>query len=172
MKLSDGEKLILVMLSELYKNQKINGEVDPDLVLQSVCDGHTWGLRDKYHGIFDATEDDPAVVTETNDILYMWRTLERSYANLSDAEKKRVEDVALLGVKFEGFDANHEPHYGVARYLIDRLDKYSEFKGRNLAAVRALEPARRMFRVFEPLRSHDYLSADQMVEVLKAQRAG
>jgi hypothetical protein len=32
MKLSDGEKLIILMLTDMYKAIKINGEFDPDFV--------------------------------------------------------------------------------------------------------------------------------------------
>ena len=38
MKFSDGERLILVMLSEVYKHLDIKGEVNPDLVLDAVAE--------------------------------------------------------------------------------------------------------------------------------------
>jgi hypothetical protein len=44
MELSNGEKLILVMLAEIYKSQKIKGQIDPDLVLASIFNDKVWGF--------------------------------------------------------------------------------------------------------------------------------
>jgi uncharacterized protein YfbU (UPF0304 family) len=59
-------------------------------------------------------------VTETVDILEMWRLLEESYANLPEIDRQKVQKETHRSseIKFPGFDANNEPHYGITRYLI------------------------------------------------------
>jgi hypothetical protein len=54
MKFSDGEKLIIVMLAEIYKAMGIKGNIDPDLVQSAISAGNLWGLRMQYPGLFGA----------------------------------------------------------------------------------------------------------------------
>lgn len=45
MKLSNSERLILVMLSDLYKKLGVKGAVDPDFVQSAIYSGNPWGLE-------------------------------------------------------------------------------------------------------------------------------
>jgi hypothetical protein len=45
MKLSDGEKLILIMLSDVYEKLEIEGEINPKFVKSAIGSGHPWGLK-------------------------------------------------------------------------------------------------------------------------------
>jgi hypothetical protein len=180
MKLSDGEKLILVMLSELHEKLGIKGEIEPKFVREAIFSGNTWGLKWQYPGIFDSGESSEAVVSEVVNILDMWSFLEGGYKKLSKADKARVEKEAEpLGkdVRFHGFDGNNETEYmGVARFLIDHLNRFASFfKGRDLNShMPSIDGYRRMFAVFEPMRSSlgfggkENLDATQIIEILKA----
>src|SRR5438270_13959361 len=43
-KISDGEKLILIMLCQLFKHLKLKGgEIDPEFVEAVIFGGHYWG---------------------------------------------------------------------------------------------------------------------------------
>jgi uncharacterized protein YfbU (UPF0304 family) len=178
MKLSDGEKLILLMLADIYKHLKIKDpEFDPKFITATILDDHLWGFNWQFVGIPFEKEDSPPEVTETVDILDMWSFLEDSYKKLNSADKKRIADEAeLFGgeVKFHGFDGNHEPHYGIARYLIGHLDRFESFKGRDMNShSRSVDAAKRMLIVFEPIRAKlhgGYLSADEIIQILKARR--
>jgi uncharacterized protein len=44
MKLSDGEKLILLMLADMYKGMKIKGDFDPDFISSTIHNNHLWGF--------------------------------------------------------------------------------------------------------------------------------
>ena len=44
MKLTNPEKLILVMLSEIYEKLGIQGETDTKFLLNAIYEGHTWAL--------------------------------------------------------------------------------------------------------------------------------
>jgi uncharacterized protein YfbU (UPF0304 family) len=176
MKLSEGEKLILMMLSEIYQQLGIKGEIDAKFVQETILRGQFWGLRNKFSGIVEAQAPDPDVVRETEDILWMWWTLEESYDGLSPEDRKRVEvDAAPFGsdVKFPGFDANNEPHYGVAEYWIEHLGEFDRFRGRDLNSHQEhLDSYRRMRGAFDRALKRDLkgvLTADQLIDVLRAQ---
>jgi uncharacterized protein YfbU (UPF0304 family) len=176
MKLSDGEKLILIMLSEIHEKLKIENGVDTGMVKEAIYSGNLWGLKSGMSGIFHDYEATEEVLREAVDVLDMWSFIERDYEPLSPADKERVEkEVGPLGknVRFSGFDGNGEAEYiGIARFLIDQLDRFEIFKGRDLNAhMPTIEAHRRMLKVFEPLRktlADGRLSADDITEILTA----
>ena len=55
-RLSDGEKLTLIMLCQLFKRLKLEGEIEPEFVEAAIDGGHYWGLEWKYPGIFHGWE--------------------------------------------------------------------------------------------------------------------
>ena len=174
MKLSDGEKLILMVLADMYKHLEIKGEFDPDFISTTISGGHLWGLRWKYTHIPFEKSENPPEVSETVDILDMWSSLEESYAKLSPADNQKVEKEAnRTSVRLFGFDANKENHYFIARYLIEQLDRYPSFRGRDLNSPSPrIDGYRRMYRVFEPIRPtlvDRSLNADEIVKVHKAE---
>lgn len=175
MQLTDGEKLIIKMLAELYKHFELKGEIDADFVSSAIHTGNTWGLRWKYTGIFDAEEADPFIVKEVIDILDMWSFIERSFGNFSVGEKERVKSSVLpysFPPLFNGFDGNNETiHLNVAHFLIHDLERFSIFKNRELNSHSpSLEVYARMYNVFGPMRASLIvgLSADQMIEIINA----
>jgi uncharacterized protein len=128
-------------------------------------------------------------VTETVDILEMWRFLEESYAKLPDADKQRVQKETHRSseIKFPGFDANNEPHYGITKYFIEQLHRFEHFKDHYLNShSERLGSYKAMYRVFEPLRKElgnrlpfsitpvenrgQSLTADEVIRILNADR--
>src|SRR5947209_1100702 len=127
MHLSDGEKLILVMLGEMHKALNIKGGIDPDFVLETISRDYLWGFRYGLGGIPFSKGETPPEVRETIDALGMWWDIERSYEQLSNSDKKKIEkeaDPFGKHVRFEGFDGNNEPHCGIARYFVEKLDMF------------------------------------------------
>ncbi|MFZ0854115.1 MAG: YfbU family protein [Hyphomicrobiaceae bacterium] len=181
MKLSDGEKLILVMLSDIHEKLGIkNSGVDGSFVRDAITTGNAWGLKERYHGVFGTEEADPATLSEVRDILEMWVIIETAYKKLPQAEKARIAtDAAPSGsdVKFGGFDGNSEiKHMIIARFLIERLEHWTDFAGRNLNShYPSLGAYRRMLKVWGSIKkgllSADDLTADQIVALLNARRA-
>jgi hypothetical protein len=175
MKLSDGEKLIILMLTDMYKAMKVKGEFDPDFIATTIHGDHLWGFNWHYSGIPFEESPTPKEVTETADYLDMWWMLELAYQNLSAADRKRVEKEAEPfgnDVKFHGFDGNNEPHYGIANYLVNDLERFAHFKGRDLNSHSpSIEVYQRMYEVFEPLRKNLHnrdLNADEIITIMKA----
>ncbi|MEZ8093328.1 YfbU family protein [Photobacterium swingsii] len=176
MKITDGEKLILLMLSELYDKLKVDGEVEPDFIRSAIFSDNTWSIPWKYVGIPFEEQETPEIVKEVLDILDMWSMIERSYANLSDESKKFVENEAAPFGKdpmFRGFDGNNESEYmGTASFLVNDLDRFEEFKGRDFNShCPSIDTYNRMLGVFKPILRRNLnfrpLSAQELVEILK-----
>jgi len=174
MKITDGEKLILLMLSELYDKLGVNSEVEPGFIQSAILSDNMWGIPWKYVGIFEK-QDTPETVKEVLDILKMWGSIERSYENLSGDEKSFVEKGAAPFGKnpsFPGFDGNNESNYmSVASFIVDDLDKFKEFKGRDFNShCLSIDSYNRMLSIFKPmLESLNYqsLSAQNLIDILK-----
>lgn len=175
MKITDGEKLILLMLSELYEQREVEGEIDPDFIKSAIFSENLWGIPWKYSGIPFESQESPALVKEVVDILDMWSFIENAYEELSVEEKKKLEkDAEPFGKNpmFSGFDGNNETeHMSIARFLINDLDRFQEFKDRSLNAhMPTLETHHRMLSVFEGIRrtlTSGSLSIEQLTTVLR-----
>lgn len=177
MRFSDGEKLIVMMLADISKKMDTKGEIDPDFVASTVTHDYLWALHWKYAGIPFEDQESPQEVKETATILEMWSFIERSYDEFTDDERKYVkENASPLGnsVRFDGFDGNDgRGHYGIALFLINELDRFTEFKGRDLNShAPSLEPNMRMLPVFNRITTashYELLTPQELVEILKSQ---
>ena len=138
--------------------------------------GHLWAFEWEYQGIFHRHEDDRSVLTEVVDVMDMWSFLERGFGELSKKDKDRVKkEAAPFGesVVFTGFDGNNESErVGIARFLIEKLHRFSGFKGRELNShMPTTDTYRRMSGVFEPIRpklTGRELDVSEIIEILKA----
>ncbi len=174
MKLSDGEKLMLIMLSEIYEKLQLDGEIDPKFIKSAIFSENTWGINWKYSGIPFQGNDTPEIVKEVVNILDMWSFIEDSYKKLSEDDKFLVDKEAEpfgKDPKFRGFDGNNETsQMGIAIFLIDDLDRFQKYKGRGLNShMPSIDTYRRMYTVFEPMRSKlmgNLLDAKQLVQIL------
>lgn len=177
-RLSDGEKLLAIMMRDVYKHFNIEGEVDADFISGMIYGGHYWAAKSKMGGLFTDYEDDTRDVHFVYDVLDMWRLIEYGYKKLSKKDKDRVEKEAQpfgKHVKFMGFDGNDETsHLAIAQFLIEEMRLWSQFKGRELNSHCARLPVyRRMLEVFKPMRETlvgTELDADQLIQILKARK--
>lgn len=175
MKLSGGEKLILVMLSEVYERLGIEGEIDPEFVKKAIFRDHTWGLRWKYDAIFAGSEDDdPPAVNEVTRILTMWRAIEGAYKRLSPEDQEKLKKDAGYfedDIAFYGFNGNDEAeHFRIATFLIMDLGLFDEFKDRGINSHNeTLSCYRKMLSVYEPslenLRNRNF-NASELLAIL------
>lgn len=131
MQLSDGERLIVVMLAEVMEAMGLNGEIDPKLVKTLAYDHDDWAIAHKYHNLFNSEGPSEETVKETQDILWMWQVIESSIEELEGAEAEQAAQFQPH-TQFTGFDGNHDPHHGVAHTLIKRLGLFDRFADRNL----------------------------------------
>lgn len=174
---TSGEKMVISMLRDIYKSLDIkDGDIDPDFVAEAIWGGHSWALKWELTGLYHDHEDSPTVVRETASVLDMWAFLERGYNALSAKSKARLKgELGSWGdrIQFPGFDGNNEgEHYSVARMFIDKMDRWTLFKGRDLNShAPLLSNYRKMLRIFEPARQKimgDELNEQQIMEIMKA----
>lgn len=175
MQLSDGEKLILMMLCDLYDKNEIVGEIDHTFVRDTIFENQTWALPWKLSGIPFKHTETPPLIKKVLDILDMWRVIEYSYRELTAEEKEKLEiNAAPLGGEpfFEGFDGNNETEYlAAADFIINKLDRFEEFKLRDLNShMPSLHTYERMASVFNPMFRENFgepLSPEQLTLVLR-----
>ena len=175
-RISVGEELIMMMIRDLYHHLKVDGEIDPDFVSKALGGGHYWALDWKYDGLSEDNMKDPRLVSEVAEVLTMWSFIENGYASLSESDKKRVtSETGLDGedVRFQGFDGNEESdHFFVARFMIDDLNRFKWFQGRELNSHWPRVAAyRRMLSAFESNRAHIMgrtLSASEIIDLIDA----
>jgi Uncharacterized conserved protein len=178
MSLSDGEKLITVMLCDIYKALNLKGVVDPDFISSSILAGQFKELEWELQGIFRDPQNKDAPVIEVGEILEMWSAIERGYKRLTAEEKERVEAEAGplgRGVRFSGFDGDTESEYHkIAYFLIETTGRFERFQGRKLEShMPTLDGYRRMLRVFAPMRpagGDARLGVGQIIDLANAEK--
>ena len=177
MQISDGEKAIIGLIRDLYHGLGVkDGNMDPEFIIEALCDGQDWSIAWKYHGLYGYRQP-PEVVNEVSDIMAMWDSLERSYQHLSDVEKQDVSEQARIGsegISFPGFGENFEiEHLSIAKMLVRNLDHYQSLNGKDLNShIPCLDGYRRMLMVYEPLKPS--LSTGRnlsMVEIIAIRQA-
>ncbi|MDP1654647.1 MAG: YfbU family protein [Hylemonella sp.] len=178
MKLKNSEKLILLMLSDIYDKLGMN-EINTRLLKSAIYSENTWALDWEMQGVVGSdAEPTPPLVAEVINYLDMWSFIEDAHAGFAGPERLKVEKEAEpFGkyVRFPGFDGNNESEMlGIARILIEDMGRFGRFKGRDLNShVPMRHHYAEMFRVFEPIRltltAARSLSPDQLVEILQVQ---
>ncbi len=176
--ITGGEKLILIMLCDLFKKLKIDSDIEPGFIEDVIYGGHYWALRWKYQGLFHGYADTNKDVTEVCDILDMWTFIERGYNKLSKKDQDFLEqELSPFGknIQFPGFDGNNEAEQlGIARFLIEKMDRFGHFKNRvhdlNSHSP-SLDGYKKMLNIFLPMRSNLIgieLDAKQLIQIMNS----
>lgn len=179
MKLTNPEKLILLMLSEVYDKLGLD-QIDTKLIRSAIYSENTWALDWEMSGVVGSdAEPTPPLVKDVVNYLDMWNFLEEAYSSFGNVDRERVEkEAAPFGkhVRFLGFDGNNEGDaLSIALVLVEDMGRFSRFKGRDLNShAPLLSNYARMYRVFEPMRASlvgpGGLNPDQVIDLLKAMR--
>ena len=176
--ISDGEKLILMMLRDLHEHQGVSGDTDAEFIQNALLGGHYWAFRWKMHGLIHDHVDSRRDVHEVANVLEMWHFIESGFARLSRKEKERVISKAGIrgkNVVFLGFDGNTESNLiSIAKFLVNDLDRFEGFKGRKLNSHSpSIGTYRRMLGVFQPMLPTligGELAASEIISLLKARQ--
>lgn len=180
MKLTNPEKLILVMLAELHDKLGIK-ETNTKLIQQAIHTDNTWALSWEMPGIVAGEPDPtPPEVSLVVDILDMWSFIEEAYEDFDAAQKSDLEAKAPIfgkGVEFIGFDGNNEADArSIALFLVNDMDRFTRFSDRDLNSHHhVIDSYQRMLAVFEPIRVNVVgrrLSVDELAQILNARAAG
>jgi uncharacterized protein YfbU (UPF0304 family) len=173
MTLSKGEKLIITMLADIHEHLNIEDSVDPAFIRKHV-DSDFWAIEREYPGIFGGGERDEADISFVQDALDMWRIVEDSYAQLPPEDQEKVrnaEGAHGRAPKFGGFDG-HTEYPSIARTLVEDLDSWTEFQGREFDShTPDTEMHERMIDAYKSVRGKGfggYLSVDDLITVVDA----
>lgn len=174
MEMSDGEKLITLMLTELYEKLEINGEIDPDFIRSAIFTDNLWAIPWRFTGIPFQDQSHPEIVNKTLKILQMWGIIESSYGRLNDDDKLKLEELSPVAgkyPKFLGFSVSKECDYlNIAHFLVNDLNRFVEFKGRELNSHHeSLDIYNRMLPTFDKEwreSMYSLLSAEKLAMVL------
>ena len=179
MKLTNPEKLILLMLSELHEKVGVKDGTDTKLLKRAIYSDNTWALDWEMQGVVgDKSEPTPPEVTDVVNVLDMWSFIEEAYEKFDAPSRDKVKvGAAPFGehVTFTGFDGNNESrHMSIARFLVQDMDRFTRFKKRDLNSHHpSIEGLLRMSEVFEKIRptlADRGLSADEVIQLLNARR--
>ena len=173
MNFSNEQKLIITLLTDIHAHLDIQGSVDPTFVQKVVELDQCWALEWKYPGLF-SEEETPASVQFVADTLDLWETLEISYNRLEAGEKDELSRLAEPfgdNVVFPGFDG-HTQYLGIAKILINDLDRWEHFKGHKLDAhAPTTDGYRRMIECYKQLprevRFDRDLNVEEIAQLLK-----
>lgn len=176
MEFTNEQKLIVALLTEIHKELDIENGLDPEFIQDKVSSGHTWALRWKYPGLFQDSVEPPENVKFVADVLDLWERLEQSHAALNQEGIATLNTLSRMGerVRFPGFDGNGGDYdgYSIARIMIEELERWSTFRGRDLNAHMPMADAyRRMLDASQSLGKghYDYeFSVEEMAEILNA----
>lgn len=176
MKFTGSEKLILLMLSELYQKTGVDGDINPEFIKQVIFSGHTWALPMKYPGLFeDESPEEDITVSNVYDILEMWSFIEESFESLSKTDQNAVNREANPhsgDIKFPGFDGNTETkHMSIARFMVTQMDFFEDFEEYDFNSHRpTINEHSRMLSAFENTRARldgRLMNPAELIEVLR-----
>jgi uncharacterized protein len=179
MKLTNPEKLILLMLSELHEKVGVKDGTDTKLLAQAIYSGNTWALDWEMPGVVgDSSEPTPPQVTDVVNILDTWSFIEEAYEKFDAAAREKVKvGAAPFGehVRFTGFDGNNEDrHMSIARFLVEEMDRFTRFKKRDFNSHHpSIDGLLRMSTLFETIRpslANRGLNADEVIQLLNARK--
>jgi len=174
---TDGDKLNFMVLRDIAKALKVNGETDVDFIAESIYGGHYWAPTWELSGLFHKHADRPADLSLVVDTLDMWDFIEGCIEKLEATELERLK-AANHGhlPTFHGFDGNNEAGLlSIARFLVEKMDRFSRFKGRDFNSHAPTEGRyRRMTQAFKPLRATlgfgRTMGTDDIIELLAVER--
>jgi uncharacterized protein len=173
--ISDGERLLIAMLGDIARHLKVKGDMDTAFVEKAISGGHFWALGWELPGTLHRHTTSEAVVKEVVDFLDMWSFIEEAQEALSESDRQSLAarlETTSANLTIPGFDGNNEStHLSTARFLINEMQRFERFKGRELNSHHpVLEGYREMFNAFEPMRAKLVgikLSVDQIVTLVR-----
>ena len=173
---SDGEKMLMLMMGDIYEKLQIKGaEMDPKFLADVIYGGHYWAPKWEMNGVFHNHSDDPVELKHVTNVLDMWSFMEEAYEILSADEKALiVQEVGpwASNVVFPGFDGNEEgSQMQIASFLVEKMNRFTRFKGRSMNShTLTFKRYADMYRLFEPIRTTlvgKRLSVQQLIALLK-----
>lgn len=173
---TDGEKMLMLMMGDLFKSLKVEGvNSNPEFLAEVIYGGHYWAPKWDMQGVFHDHIDDPMDVEYVISVLDMWSFIEHSYKKLQPSEQEQIKKAYGIKqgeIQFYGFDGNNESNQiSIAQFLVKKMGRFSEFKDRYLNShLPTYDRYQKMLAVFRPMRktlTGACLSTQQLIELLE-----
>lgn len=172
---SDAEKLILLMLSDLHEFHEID-RVNTKLLRSALSTNNSWALNWEIPDLGLNLDDTPTEAVDVVNFMYMWGVLEDTWHNFQESIKEKIMGEVQIGktVKFPGFHSIDEYElYTIAKLFVDDMGKFQRYKGRDFNSHAPMKNLyEKMYSVFEKyVKSDDLsptLSPEVFLEVFKA----
>ena len=170
MEMTDVERLIFLMLSEINEKIGIKSNILPDFIT-------TTNLRDKQCPFIESSSNKKnalSITEEVVSILDMWVDIQRSHYSLTNEKREMLEiNVPYIGNKpvFSGFDISYEKDYmELTRYLVGEIERFRKLWVSDFVSkTPSLNGYKRMLDVYIPIRDahpNKLLTLNQLCEIL------
>jgi uncharacterized protein YfbU (UPF0304 family) len=119
-------KLSIVERTLLANQYRIRAKLEGGEQFDKFADILERGYEALYPRVFEWIYDPTSVEVgeEVQDIFEMYRAL-------GDAYRRGLAPPAdAFHPEFDGFDGNHDPHYGIGSFLVEDMHLWAELKGR------------------------------------------
>lgn len=136
MKMTKAERLIVLMLCDLYKSPGEDKIFNHKLVEYAVAQGQLWALSWEYGDLLSADPPTKEQVDLVADVMTMWQVIEAFMSRFTPEERDEIAtatDTSLDLIKFQGF--YEEPYRSIFRFMLEELGKWSEFAGRDYSKM-------------------------------------
>lgn len=158
------EKLSLFERVSLANQYRIRAKLEGHDTFEKFADilerGYVTLYPRVFEWIYDETPDE--VGREVQDIFDMYRALHRAY------EDGLKAPAGAFHPRFDGFDGNNDPHFGIASFLIDDLGLWAEQKARprNSHSRGTLMTYRKMLKAWDDLGRPIPLTQDDVDKIV------
>jgi uncharacterized protein YfbU (UPF0304 family) len=178
--LTPGEKLILVMLSDLSTKNEVEGEIDPAFMQAAIQGGHYWAIEWQHPSFTHSHANRHSHGQFVTDVLGMWKMIEDCFSALSPVDKGQVVvDAGLPGPPtFPGWHGDSETdHKSISRFMTNRMNVFPSFKDKAVrdSGAPAIPGYRRMLARFAEIRGPNRdkaLDVADIITLLKAREEG
>lgn len=162
MKLTNTERLMLVNQFKILA--KLNEEDEESAYYSKKAEILERGYEWYYDELLSSEPLPREVSNETMDILDMFRQLDAYVDQLSPEQKANLD---LEKLKFDGFDATNDKHYGFAKFIIEKDDRYNERKEMylNSHTPTSIQKYRRMLPIYKERKTSRHLTFDDLIAI-------
>lgn len=159
--ITDAERLILLMLSDLHESAGID-KINTKLLRSAISTNNTWAINWEIPDLGLELGDTPREAIDVANYMFMWSVLEDTWHYFSEAIKERILEKVQISktLKFPGFHSTAEKRlYGIAKLFVDDMGRFERHKGRDLNSHTPMkEQYKKMYSKFESLVEPDDFS--------------
>lgn len=131
---TDAEKLILLMLSDLHEAAGLD-KMNINFLRSAIITDNTWAINWEMPDLGLDLSDTPQDAIDVVNFMHMWGVLEDTWNNISENKKENILEKVKIGknVRFPGFHSSAELKlYRIARLFVDDMGRFERYKGRDL----------------------------------------